>query len=215
MRQAMTVTTLGITFPRPSDADSILCVGAVDSNRKHASFSSYGPASDGRIKPDVCAIGVNATIANYYGIYSGSGTSYASPIIAGLTACVWQSLPKKNNVEVMNLMKKYSSTFSSPNDSLGYGIPDVFALYNENHSNTSISANNANQVVANFSGATLFIANAASSIATLYNIAGVKLGEWKINEDLNSTEWSSLPSGTYILTVATNSSKKAIKIQKR
>jgi serine protease AprX len=123
----------------PSDADSILCVGAIDLNGNHADFSSYGPSPDGRVKPDVSAVGYQTIIANYYGIYPGNGTSFASPIIAGLVACVWQSLHQLNNIEIINLMKRYSSLYQSPNDSLGYGIPDVYALYDQNRINSGIS----------------------------------------------------------------------------
>jgi serine protease AprX len=202
----------------PSDADSILCVGAIDLNGNHANFSSYGPSSDGRIKPDVSAVGYQTTIANQYGVYQSYGTSFASPIIAGLAACAWQSLPHLNNIEIINLMKRYSSLYQSPNDSLGYGIPNVYALYDENRIYTGVSSNAVSEnTTAYFSGEFLIINQfeGENSTAGLYGIAGQKLGEWKWNGSANTTNWSSLPRGTYLLSVATHSTKRVMKVLKK
>lgn len=202
----------------PSDADSILCVGAVDSNGNHTNFSSYGPSSDGRVKPDLCAVGYQTVIANANGIYAGSGTSFASPVIAGLAACVWQALPYLNNMEVIELMKKYSSLYSSSNNSLGYGIPDVFALYNDNRTNTGVVPNSdLKNTYAYFSNETLTInlANGEKGTAILYEMTGRKLGQWKWDGKANTTDWSSLPRGAYLLYVVTSSSKTAVKLLKR
>ncbi len=202
----------------PSDADSTLCVGAIDLNGKHADFSSYGPSSDGRVKPDVSAVGYQTIIANNNGIYQGYGTSFASPIIAGLVACVWQSLPHLNNIEIINLMKKYSSLYGSPNNSLGYGIPDVYALYDENRINSGTSSNDVPEsATAYFSGETLIInlLGEENSTAILYSITGQKLGDWKFNGNLNTTNWGSLLKGTYLLSVETHSRKRVMKVLKR
>lgn len=81
----------------PADADSILTVGAVDSVGLLTSFSSNGPSSDGAVKPDVVAQGIRATVVEPFSgtIVSGNGTSYSNPIIAGITACLWQAHPDK------------------------------------------------------------------------------------------------------------------------
>lgn len=111
----------------PADADSCLTIGAVDTIKRVASFSSYGPSSDGRIKPDVAAVGRNAVVANSItGLPSyGSGTSYACPNMAGITTCLWQAFPEASNMQIINTLQKSGNIYSNPNDRIGYGIPDV------------------------------------------------------------------------------------------
>ncbi|MDR0368540.1 MAG: S8 family serine peptidase, partial [Bacteroidales bacterium] len=87
----------------PADAKDILTVGGIDIHGKRASFSSYGPTADGRIKPDACAVGRNAYAANPFGKTSLiNGTSFSSPILAGMVACLWQIFPEKSNYEIMD-----------------------------------------------------------------------------------------------------------------
>lgn len=108
----------------PADADSILTVGAVEADSTRASFSSVGNTADGRIKPDVMAQGLNTTIANSSGITTGSGTSFATPTIAGMVACLWQGNPTKTNMQVINAIKQSASKYTHPDSLFGYGIPN-------------------------------------------------------------------------------------------
>lgn len=110
----------------PADADSILTVGAVDATQAIAGFSSVGPTSDGRIKPNVVAQGVASVLvnANSNMIGTGSGTSFSSPITAGMVACLWQANPTKKNVEIMNAIQQSASQYFNPDNSYGYGIPN-------------------------------------------------------------------------------------------
>jgi hypothetical protein len=108
----------------PADADSILAVGAVDINGNYAVFSSVGPSYDKRVKPDVAALGQNAVVANASGPLMGSGTSFASPILCGMVACLWQAFPSKNNQEIIDAVKRSSSQYYNPDSLLGYGIPN-------------------------------------------------------------------------------------------
>jgi subtilisin family serine protease len=109
----------------PADADSILSVGAVDENRDFAWFSSYGPSIDGRIKPTVVAQGRNTIVATSdNGILAGNGTSISSPVIAGMTACLWQAHPNRTNIEIINAIILSANLHDNPNDSLGYGLPN-------------------------------------------------------------------------------------------
>ncbi len=109
------------------DADSALTIGAVNTNREPADFSSYGPNSDGQIKPDIAAIGEGAAIASSgSGIpVSGNGTSYACPIMAGIVTCLWQAFPEIKNMDLMEGIRKSSDRYANPDDRTGYGIPDV------------------------------------------------------------------------------------------
>lgn len=138
-----------ITFP--SDADSIITVGAVDASLSLANFSSTGPSADGRIKPDVVAQGVASVVANGGGsIGTSNGTSFSSPITAGMVACLWQASPTKKNMEIIQAIKESSTLYSNPNNQFGYGIPDFCAAKNMLLGiTTSTSSNNAISLASN------------------------------------------------------------------
>ncbi len=111
----------------PSDADSCLTVGAVDINRQVAAFSSYGPSSDGQIKPDIAALGLSATIANSVtGLPEfGNGTSFATPIVAGIATCLWQAFPEVNNMAIIDVLRRSADRYTTPDNRTGYGITDA------------------------------------------------------------------------------------------
>jgi subtilisin family serine protease len=110
----------------PADADSIMAVGAVDNSGVITGFSSHGPTADGRIKPNVCARGSNATVANPSGgITTASGTSFASPITCGGVACLWQANPTFNNMQLFNAILLSANQYNSPDNTYGYGIPNM------------------------------------------------------------------------------------------
>lgn len=113
----------------PADADSILAVGATDSNGKVANFSSQGYSADGRIKPDVSAQGVSVALvsANAETLY-GNGTSFSSPIIAALAAKIWENCQNCNAQEIRQIIINASSQKLSPDSLLGYGIPKMNAI---------------------------------------------------------------------------------------
>lgn len=114
----------------PADAKNVLTVGAVNVNRQHAFFSSYGPTYDGRVKPNVVALGEQSSFANLNnGVGQGNGTSFASPIMAGLAACLWQAHPDLDVEELIHRIEKSSSVYYLPNDSLGHGIPDLWKAH--------------------------------------------------------------------------------------
>ncbi|GHB60044.1 S8 family serine peptidase [Persicitalea jodogahamensis] len=110
----------------PADADSILAIGATFSNRSYAPFSSIGPTTDGRIKPDVSAQGVGTTIGNSTGgATSGSGTSFSAPLIAGMAALLWQEFPYLTAQQLIKVIKQAGDKAANPDNLLGYGIPTI------------------------------------------------------------------------------------------
>ena len=115
----------------PADADSILCVGAVDRDSVVASFSSRGPCSDGRVKPDVCAVGEGSCIIQPSdgSIQYGNGTSFACPLIAGMAACVWSALPDLNAMEIRRRIICSANRYHNPDADYGYGIPNAWLAY--------------------------------------------------------------------------------------
>lgn len=110
----------------PADLDSTIAVGAVTTAGVVGSFSSFGPSFDGRVKPEASAPGVNVFVQNANNtIGSGNGTSYACPKMAGLGTCLWQGFPEFNNYTIREAIIKSGSIFNTPNDRIGYGIPDM------------------------------------------------------------------------------------------
>ncbi len=110
----------------PADADSILCVGAVNTAGVVGSFSSYGPSADGQIKPDLVSVGVAALVqSSGNNIATANGTSFSCPNMAGLAACLWQGFPEVNNLRIIRVLRESSDRFNNPNDRSGYGIPNM------------------------------------------------------------------------------------------
>lgn len=125
----------------PADAKDILTVGAVNIKRNRAYFSSFGPTADGRIKPDACAVGRNTYLSSPLGIITmADGTSFSSPMLSGMVACLWQAFPEKSNYEIMEAvrhagdryLKLNGQTINEPDveNGYGYGITDFLRAYN-------------------------------------------------------------------------------------
>ena len=109
----------------PSDAEDMLSVGAVTPQGVNASFSSLGPTSDGRVKPDVVALGSPTAVVSGRGtLTSERGTSFSTPIISGLVACLWQALPNKTAREIIELVRQSGNNYGHPDNVYGYGLPD-------------------------------------------------------------------------------------------
>jgi subtilisin family serine protease len=109
----------------PADGDSVLAVGGVDSSGVSVSFSSRGPSSDGRVKPNVCAQAFQSFIAYNNGSFGpGSGTSFAAPITAGMAACLWQSCSSYSNMQILHAIEISADHYFTPDTLYGYGIPD-------------------------------------------------------------------------------------------
>lgn len=119
------------TISVPADADSILTVGAVSTWGEIGNFSSYGPSSDGRIKPEVCAVGVWTQLINPGGnIVTSNGTSFATPLLAGLAASLWSALPDENAMQIRSRIIRSADRYLNPDtQQYGYGIPNAWKAY--------------------------------------------------------------------------------------
>ena len=116
----------------PADADSILSVGAVDVAGEVAGFSSYGPTADGRVKPEVCAVGAGTAMINPANneVLTSNGTSFACPLIAGMAASLWSAVPKASNMEIREQIIRSADRYTTPHEQYGYGVPNAREAYN-------------------------------------------------------------------------------------
>lgn len=114
----------------PGDAENVLTVGAISKKGILAPFSSIGNTADGRVKPDVVAVGLGSDVMGTNGnLQRSNGTSFSSPIMCGMVACLWQACPKLTAKEVIELVRKSGDRADFPDNIYGYGIPDLWKAY--------------------------------------------------------------------------------------
>ena len=203
----------------PADASSVFSIGAVNADENIASFSSFGPTADNRIKPDVLAQGQNTTIVNFSSgsVSTSNGTSFSSPVMAGVIACFWEAFPNKTNVEIMNLIRNYSDKYNNPTDQYGYGIPDFEAAYNtvlslqdfDVFSKIKISPNPVKDFFS-ISKNNILLTDYSAEI---FNILGQKVIELS-NFSSNKIDTSFLEKGIYLLKIQKGNQHKTIKLIK-
>ena len=117
----------------PGDAENVLTVGAIDKQGQLAPFSSIGTTADGRIKPDVVAVGLASDVMRTNGNQGrANGTSFASPIMCGMVTCLWQALPKLTAKEIIELVRSVGDRADYPDNIYGYGVPDMWKAYEMN-----------------------------------------------------------------------------------
>lgn len=189
----------------PADATNVLTVGAVNSARNYASFSSIGPSFDGRIKPDVMAQGQSAVVAMPSGaVATNSGTSFSGPIIAGMVASFWQAFPNLTNARIVQLIKEASDRFTNPNAQYGYGIPNFQLALNNALANNQFNAtgfsvypNPVNEEVT-FS----FPSNGVPREISIYNSLGQEVLTEISNNQRQVISLQSFESGIYFYKIA-------------
>jgi len=187
----------------PADADSILCVGGVDILGDHSLFSSYGPSADGRTKPEICALATNATVAcigcKTSNIQYGSGTSFATPIVAGTIASLMSAFPEVNPAVIRSAVTETASQANNPDNTLGYGILNGWQAYKllmgmplgDNSSRSTMSE--ANPIFVN--NGILYIEGYEGEYL-LYSPSGCLVGSGNFNGSLDISPY---PPGIYLL----------------
>ncbi len=113
----------------PADAKGIVAVGAITTLLAPSSFTSFGPSFDGRVKPEISSLGTSSAIVNTSGLVTyGNGTSYASPIMAGMMACYLQAAkvtyPSCNIDTMLKSVFESASLYANPSPQMGYGVPN-------------------------------------------------------------------------------------------
>jgi len=205
----------------PADAPGSLTIGAVDEFEEYVYFSSYGPTSDGRIKPDVMAKGADAAVVNPYGgVSTASGTSFSSPITAGAVASLWSAVPNVKNEVIMQAIRESADKFTNPNNLYGYGIPDfgialdaILLLSTEQHMQEINFALYPNPVTTQINIS--FPKSAERAEFVLYNILGERILQKNISPLKNSVDVSELSSGMYIASITSNNKTTSYKIIKQ
>lgn len=197
----------------PSDGDLVIGVGATNKFGFAASFSSRGPAADGDVKPNLAAVGWKTYLQLSYGpLGFSNGTSFSSPVLAGIAACLWQARPNSTAIEIKNALEKSAHQYNNPDSILGYGIPNMKTAYTllggtlvENPK--SIEWN----VYPNpFSDVLEIVSPINSSTQEVYfslhSIDGRMIRQWENSGDnrykLEGLDY--LQSGTYLLNIRTN-----------
>lgn len=180
----------------PGDAPNMITVGAVDYLNSIASFSSRGPTSDGRIKPEVVAMGVSdrhAVAGSTYG--TGSGTSYATPIAAGIAALLKSAWTHLTNAQIRKIFIECGDRTTTPDNNYGYGlISSKRAVSYPNLSKTNNIYNVLNKIFID--------ANGVNSATIRMNY---KIGTGTFQTvPMNSSVYNSTSKYNYSLPVVTN-----------
>jgi len=197
---------------RPGDAFDILCVGACSADSLIAEFSSHGPSYDGRVKPDITSQGVATACYYPYDMLStADGTSLATPVAAGMCACLWQAMPCYTATEIMQIIRESSHLYHNPNPEFGYGIPDFYKAYTTHvgiHDYSPLQLS----IYPNPVTDQLNIVNPDGNIqvVTLYNASGQLVLQTAVSSSpILEINVSSLPNGFYIGTATLNNQQTA------
>lgn len=200
-----------ITFP--ADAEGILTVGSVTYSGGHSSFSGCGPTADNRIKPDVMSMGTNACTVTAGDVTTlGSGTSFATPILCGAIACLWQAYPQWSAEELIEVVKQNSSQHDSPDELLGYGIPDIYAAY---LNNSSVEGNSLSPLSIYYNNGMLHLPTSLeASTLTIYDTMGRIVMQQEVAKSSASIDLHHLDGGIYIAVWQNAYEYRAVKIMK-
>lgn len=208
----------------PSDGENVIAVAAVDKNGLRASFSSVGPAYGGAVKPNVAAMGSGTTlVTSNQLIGNASGTSFSSPVLAGMGACLLQSNPYCSVKQIKTAIEQSASQYSKPDSLLGYGIPDFGKAdkYLKTNFTSSFSAESGWSVYPNpFSDYFILKNNGVPAektlILSIYTINGICVWEkaFSSTESLILNNLANLPQGVLIMRIRSGEKEERLKLIK-
>ena len=201
------------TVGAPADSPDVLSIGAVDAAENYVAFSSQGSSAQvGYQKPDVVARGGAAyVISENDNIVQNNGTSFSGPIVCGGIASLRQAIPEASPTEVMDYVRQSASQYTSPDNFLGYGIPDLAlartlgleesVLEDFRFYPNPVQTNLYVEIPTQFSEVELKI----------YNQLGQKVLQTDLTSESNTIDVSSLSSGIYLLKISTGNHSKTYK----
>lgn len=208
----------------PADGDNVIGVGAVDNEGEAAFFTSFGPSSDGDVKPNVAALGRNTYLQRSNGTLGYSnGTSFASPVLAGAGACLWQANPQATAEEIKNAIEQSAHLYPQSDSLLGYGIPDMQIA--DQLLKTSVVQNIQQetkwQVFPNPMRNYLVVKNTEKFDQQEIKISFYNLSGQLLNQEVRRTgneiiihNLQSLPTGLLILKIESENHSESIKLSK-
>jgi subtilisin family serine protease len=194
----------------------------VDEFGDYAFFSSVGPSADGQVKPDVASRGFDAWLISGGGnLVPGSGTSFSSPLMAGAIACLVQANPTMTAQQVMDAVRQSANQFTTPDEFLGYGIPNFCNANDILSSGVGIADLNAEEIrvypvpANDFFVIDGFNPDASDVDITLYNAMGARilLNNIQVQNGKARLDVSDLSAGVYTLEVM--DSKNVLMTRKR
>ncbi|MCF6237886.1 MAG: S8 family peptidase [Candidatus Marinimicrobia bacterium] len=158
----------------PADSPQALIVGAINSDGDIMSWSSRGPTYDGRLKPDVVAMGAAVYMASSINSYrTSNGTSFSTPLIAGLAALLIQAHPQLSPDSIIAIFHNHGDRAGSPDNSYGYGLPDLRdffqRLYNDPSNSSLVYPNPSSGQLVN-----LVLPNPVAQLVEEANLINIK-----------------------------------------
>lgn len=198
----------------PADAEYVFTVGAVAADSTAAYFTSIGPTADGRIKPDAASFGMNVELAQYDDRYTvGSGTSFASPILCGLMACVLQQHPEYTPYQLYDTIRSWGHLADSPNYELGYGIPDFSrSLHNPIGISKIENSKLKIEIYPNPAHTSVTVKTGEPAGVTLLDVCGRIVATRQCREANVILNLQSLTTGTYMVRVVTANGMRVEKL---
>lgn len=204
----------------PADSPSVFSIGAVNASGNYASFSSIGSAIQPTQKPDVVAQGqASYVITENDAIVTANGTSFSSPILAGSITCLWQALPNKTNAEIMQIVRESASQYTTPDNFLGYGIPNLdLALNSALSIESSTEENSEINIYPNPVNDKMYITlPSGEGITTLriYDVLGKIINTYTLSNSDSIIDVHHLQKGIYIVKLNHNTISKTLKLIKQ
>lgn len=210
------------TITPPADVDGVIAVGSITSGGARSSFSSMGPTSDGRIKPDVVALGSSTSVIKSSGSNGfTSGTSLAAPIVTSLIIGLIDRYPDINPRIIAQQVVATASRAATPDNLLGYGVPNYDAVKSaieglEPPEEITVYPNPVEIDTGKFY--IRFKTPTGQATITIYDLMGRMLSSNVVNITAvnNPLEFNmaELPSAGYLLKVKTSSTFKTFKLVK-
>ncbi len=218
------------TLIAPADGFRVIAVGAVDNTGVRSGFSSVGPTTAGRIKPDAMAMGSGVLMASSLSAThytTGGGTSFSCPMVAGICAQMLSAMPDITADQMMNALHKTSGRSKNPDNKYGYGLVDAVKLLSYLSDEVVIEKN---KLLQNYPNPFRYTTNIRFKLSTeqvvtisVYNILGQKIKRLALRifpaGPHESVQWDGtdnrgkrVASGIYICRIETPSWKKSGKM---
>jgi len=208
----------------PSDGENVIGVGAVNKDTIPAPFTSYGLEFGVKTKPNVSAVGWNTYLQKSDGSFGYlNGTSFSSPVMAGMAASYWQSVSHVPAAEIKKTIEKFSHLYSNPDTQLGFGVPDfkkAWEFYfplsvNELTKNSGwlVYPNPVTDIIILRNNGTDFQGEISIEIFTM---DGKLVQKWinPVAQYIELRDIQSLPKGILLLKISTSKTSETIKLSK-